>query len=440
VVNSEPGRSVLLTARRYPLTSLKPLAAVAGVVVWAAWLVSLAPGGWRYDIAGLPVSVDHLAFYSPARMIRQGHEGAIYDHVQLLEYQRSLFPPGRWDKFEAFRNPPFYALLYYPTAGLPYWASAWVWNVVGLACLLLGLHWLLSGDRGQETGDSKDNPLGCRPPVPRPLAPAKAAGWALTFMPVFAAVSYGQNSLLSFAVLCGTYRLLAAGRPFAAGLAAGLLWFKPPLLLGMVVWGLLDLRRLWPAALGVVVTGGVLTLGTYPLLPGAWEGFRQTLAENAGFAAFDWWKMHNPRSFWRLLLPGTGQLATALWLMSAGLGLWGFVQVWRRRDDLPALFGAAVLLTLWTSPHTMIYEWSLAVIPAVLWWNYLPRHRPAWRVLFAVGWVGLFVGTDLGRAQDWLVQRFGIAPPVIVQVSVPLLGWAGWRAVRLLRPAPGVPK
>jgi hypothetical protein len=408
--------------RRWAAVLLRPrlwlcLAAVLGVLVWGVWLGSLLLGDWQYDLLGQLVSVDHLAFYSPARMIRDGREGAIYDHAALLRYQQSLFPPGKWNEFEAYRNPPFYALLYYSTSGLPYWVSAWVWNLIGLACLLLGVRWLGAA----------------RPWV--------AFGWALTFLPVFAALSYGQNSLLSVAVLCGTYRLLAARRPFAAGLVAGLLWFKPPLLLGLVVWGLLDLRRLWPAAVGVVVTGAVLTLGTYPIVPGAWEGFRQTLGQNVEFANFDWWKMHNPRSFWRLLLPGAGSLPTVLWLISAGLGLWVFVWVWlRRRDDLPVVFGAAVLLTLWASPHTMIYEWSLAVAPAVLWWTHLPQYRTSWLVLFAVGWAALFVGTDWGRVQEWLLRdKLGMDPPVIVQVSVPLLGWVGWRAARLLVGSHGRP-
>ncbi len=401
------------------------LAAVAGVLVWATWLGSLALGDWQYDLVGQLVSVDHLAFYSPARMIREGREEAIYDHAELCEYQQSLFPPGKWNEFEAYRNPPFYALLYVPTAGLPYWASAWIWNLIGLVCLLLGVRWLFAV-RGAEYGVRNGNPAD--------ISHWRAAAWALTFLPVFAAVSYGQNSLLSFAALCGTYRLLAARRPFAAGLVAGLLWFKPPLLLGLIVWGLLDLRRLWPAALGVIVTGAVLTLGTYPIIPNAWRMFVEKLQENMGFANFDWWKMHNARSFWRLLLPGTGVLPTALWLASAALGLWAFVRVWKQqRDDLPAVFGAAVLLTLWASPHSMVYEWSLAVIPAVLWWAHLPGCRSAWLVLFAVGWVALFVGTDWGRIQDW-VQRnqFGVGQPVVFQVSVPLLGWAGWRATRLL--------
>ena len=253
-------------------------------------------------------------------------------------------------------------------------------------------------------------------------------------MPVFAAVNYGQNSLLSFAVLCGTYWLLVRNRPFAAGLVAGLLWFKPPLLLGLIVWGLLDLRRLWPAAVGVIVTGVVLTLGTYPIVPGAWEGFRKTLESNMEFSNFEWWKMHNPRSFWRLLLPGADRLQTLFWLISAALGLWAFVRVWwRQRDNIPAMFGAAVLLTLWASPHTMLYEWSLAVVPAVLWWTYLPQFRSSWLVIYAVGWVALFIGTDWGRAMEWIQRtRLGLDPAVVFQVSVPMIGWAGWQVTRLL--------
>jgi hypothetical protein len=413
------------------------LAAVLGVLVWGTWIGSIALGGsrfggdlqwnagdpafhvegtfgppnWGFDVLGQMFTVDHLAFYSPARMIREGRAGDIYDHEALFNYQVALFPPGVWRQFEAYRNPPFYALLYYPTAGLPYRASAWVWAAVSLACLFAGVYWL------------------------GPARPWRAALWALTFLPVFSAVSYGQNSLLSFAALCGTYRLLAARQPFAAGLVAGLLSFKPPLLLGLIIWGLLDIRRLWPAALGVITTGAALTLGSYLLIPEAWTGFVGTLQKNMGYDDFDWWKMHNPRAFWRLLF-GPGAPTLVLWLLSAALGVWGFVRVWRvRRDDLAALFGASVLLMLWVSPHTMVYEWALAVVPAVLWWAHLPRLRPAWLVLFAVAWVAMFVSTDFCRIQLWFehhVLGWNDENAILVQVSVPVVAWVGWRVVRLL--------
>jgi hypothetical protein len=402
------------------------LALAAGVCVWGIWLGSLALGGWEFDlITKKPVGVDHIAFYSPARMILEGREADIYNHWELYQFQKKLFPEGRWEEFEAYRNPPFYALLYTATAWLPYWASCWIWAAIGLLLLVVGIRWL-----GAE-----------RPWV--------ATAWVASFLPVFSAIGYGQNSLLSFGAFCACYRLLAMKRPFLAGLAASFLWFKPPLLLGLFFWWLLDVRRKWTCWLGVIAGGALLTGVTYPIVPNAWHGFVGTLASNAEFDNFDWWKMHNARAFWRLLLPDpvtlaeftlptsspktvTVTLRSVLWLVSAGAGAWCFVRVWlRQRDNLPVVFGASVFLMLWASPHSMIYEWASAAIPAVLWWTAAPRHRPALVVLYTVAWVALFAGTHIGQAQEMLQKELGLEQLVIIQVSDPLLGWVGWRAMKL---------
>lgn len=382
---------------------------VAAALVWAAWAGGLLLGDGTFDVTGRLIHTDHLAFYTPARLIREGRAADVYDHATVAEYQAGLFPPGKWAGLEAFRNPPFYALLYLPTAGWSYPASAWFWTGVSAVALVLGVHWL---------GASR---------------PWAAIGWAMCFVPVFAVFNYGQNSLLSFAVLAGTYRLLSRGHRFAAGLVAGLLWFKPPLLLGLVIWGLLDLRRLWPAAAGVAVTGAALTAGTYPLLPEAWQAFFATLRDNAAFNDFDQWKVHTPRAFWRMLLPGLGAAATGLWLVTTLAGVWAFARVWRvNRGDLPVLFGAATLLMLWVSPHALIYEWAVAVVPAVLWWQARPDLRGRWLVLFAAGWAVLFMSTDAGMWQEWVQTRWlGVERPVILQLSVPVIGWIGWRAAGL---------
>lgn len=381
-------------------------AKVAGVLVWGTWVISLALGTHQHDVIGQLVGMDHLAFYSPARMIRDGHSADIYDPVRLHEYQKSLLPPGTWEnEYEAFRNPPFYALLYIPTAGLPYPISVYLWSVVSLASLIIGIHWL------------------------GPARPWTAAAWALTFLPVFSTISYGQNSLISLAVMCGTYRLLASEQRFTAGLVAGLLWFKPPLLLGLVVWGLVDVRRLWPCAVGVVVTGATLSLGTYPIVPDAWDAFVESLRTNVSFDGFDQWKMHNPRAFWRLLLPGLAPLPGILWVVSAVIGLALFLRIWwTNYDRVPVLFAASTLLMLWASPHTMVYEWSLAVIPAILVWTHLPDRRAAWVVLMTVAWVALFVSTDASRLQVRMQEWAEWPTIVVLQLSVPLLGWVGWQA------------
>ena len=60
---------------------------------------------------------------------------------------------------------------------------------------------------------------------------------------------------------------------------------------------------------GVIAGGALLTGATYPIVPNAWHGFVGSLASNAEFDNFDWWKMHNARAFWRLLLPEPVTLA-----------------------------------------------------------------------------------------------------------------------------------
>ncbi|MCZ2342514.1 MAG: DUF2029 domain-containing protein [Bacteroidales bacterium] len=397
-------------------------AVCAGVLVWSTWLISLALGRGETDLYGQIVGTDHLAFYTAARLIREGRGADVYNYDIVGPYQSALFPPGVWqDTFEAFRNPPFYALPYTLTAGLPYALSSWFWIIVSLAALVVGVRLL------------------------RPEQPWRTVGWAMTFLPVFCVLSYGQNTLLSFAIFAAVFRLLAADRRFLAGFVAGLLWFKPTLLIGLFFWSLLDIRRLWPCWLGVIAGGVVLSAGSWPLIPEVWTAFFENLRVNLTFDNFEQWKMHNPKAFWKLLRPeplplvGGVTLQEVLIGLSTLAGIVVFVQLWRRqRNNLPVMFAAAVFLTLWVSPHTLIYEWALAILPAILLWTHAPRHRDAWVVLFALTWAALFVSTDFCQAQLWAERRWLGTESVLLQVSVPVLGWVGWQAACVLIPPEGV--
>lgn len=371
--------------------------AAAGIVLFAAGVFALDHllGEYPFSRRGNPIFYDHLAYYSAGRLVREGRAGELYDLDTLRAYQAGLFP-GHDVALEAFRNPPFVAQLVAATsARLPFAVSGWVWTLLGVAAYLGGLRLL--------------HP---RPPL-----------FAVATVPVVLCVIYGQVSLLAVGVLAVVGRLLIDHRPFAAGLVAGLLWAKPPLLLGLVIWGLLDFRRLWPAAVGCILTGVALAVSSYALHPEAWAGFVSTLRSNASYSDFDWWKAPGPRAFWFLLL-GEGRLATVLWLATAGLGLWGFVRVWQaQRGNVPVLFAAALLLTLWATPHAMIYEWAVIAVP----WVVLDRYTPGgWKWPVVVAWLALAGGTELGMAQAHLWGE------PIVMVSAPALGWAGWQAVRRL--------
>ncbi|MDY3562250.1 DUF2029 domain-containing protein [Gemmata sp. JC673] len=385
---------------------------VVGAASWVVWAVSLGLGGWYKDSGGQLIGADHLAFYHAAKLIRDGQPHRIYSYPELIAegYQQQLVG---WDwggpsrAFEAYRNPPFYALLYTPTAGLSYYESVAVWTLIGFSLLALAVLLL------------------------RPARPARVLLWALAFFPVFATASFGQNTFISLAAFAGVYRLLSNDRTFAAGLVAGLLWFKPQLLLGLFVWWALEPRRYWRCFLGVGCSGALLAAVSWAVVPEASQAFVETLRTNAGFSGFGMWNVVNPKGFFALLLPEHPQLH---WPLAAVCAVVGIGAAWwvRRKSGGPVavMFPVAVFLSLWASPHALIYEWTLLVAAAVVLWERLPGSRDAWLPLFALAWAGLTATSALTAVQ--IRHEF----PVVVQAGVPVMGMVGWLAARELAREP----
>ena len=167
---------------------------ITAVALWGAWLASILLGRGPLDLAGHVVGTDFLEFYTAGYTLRLGESGRLYDIAYQSQLQQSLIGPALKDYY-AFITPPFLAWLYRPLAGLPYSLGFAVWSLFGLLCLWAALRWLGA-------------------PGWRPLI------WSLTFFPVFASVSYGQNSLLSLALLSLTYRLWRARSPLGRGIGA----------------------------------------------------------------------------------------------------------------------------------------------------------------------------------------------------------------------------
>jgi alpha-1,2-mannosyltransferase len=381
---------------------------LAGAALWVVWIASLVFGSSKinaqderiwFDWTPQLLGADHLAFYSAAKLIQDGRGDVLYDYNALADYQSDLIGTRF---LEAYRNPPFYALLYLPTARLNYVVSFWIWTAVALALLWLGIRWL------------------------SPARPGTVLLWALCFYPIFAAVSFGQNSLLSFAAFCLTFRQLDHNKPFSAGLAAGLLLYKPQLLLGLGLWWLLDFRVYWRALAGLTVTGLVLLGLSFLTMRAETIAFVEHLPQIAAYDAFWFYNLHTPRGFWTLLLGDNKYWGGMLGWVCSLIALGGFLVFWRRhRGDMPLLFAAAVFVTLWASPHTMVYDWSLVLIPVVVLWERRPQQRDQWLPLFAAGWAVLFISTQLAQ---WMFKSTGAA----LQLSVPVLAILAILAARVL--------
>ncbi len=381
------------------------LAAAIGAAVWVAWLTSLLARPGFLDLAGNIKGGDFVEFYAAGRIVATHRTDHLYDRDLQSAVEHELTAPQEWSGFHGFITPPFFALPFAPLAALPYLAAFALWSALGIVLVPAGL-WLVARARGE--------PL--QPPV---------LLWAFAFVPVWAAVSYGQNSLLSLFILAAVFALLGQARDGFAGLVLGLLLYKPQLVLVLAL--LLALERRWPALLGLAATATALVLVSLAMsLPAARayvqlaSSFPTMLAD----PAFPAWKMHSLYSFFVLLLPGHLGLAGVLAALASAAVLLAVrtLQPPYRPDALHRWFATAIWGSVLVSPHVPLYDLSLLVLPAVL--LHAERRDPAlWRGGVAVIWAATIVSQPLAH-----LLRAG--PGATLQLSVPLIAAAGFCLLR----------
>jgi alpha-1,2-mannosyltransferase len=378
----------ILTARRLTY------AWIAGVVLWFAWLASILLGPGNMDLAGQVVGTDYIQFYTAGVTLRQGESANLYNFATQSQLEQTIAGPAL-TSYHAFITPPFLAWLYVPFSFLPYTWSFMVWSFLGLLFLWISIKLLASA---------------------RPL---KSYLWSLTWFPIFAAISFGQNSLLSLLLFSLTYWLWKKENYLMAGLVSSLLLFKPQLVLGVGLLWLLEWRKGWKSLLGLVSGGAILAGLCFWLLPEASRSYiylaRNFLPGMIYQDQFPLLHLHSLRGFWILLFPGNRLLVEGLSFILTILGLLVFFFYWKKNRTQPdLLFAGAICLTIWITPHAMIYDWSILLIPAILYWQKLHEIRPLLKTMFALVWIATFLSGPLTLAQLKII-------PVAIQISVPIL-------------------
>jgi hypothetical protein len=359
------------------------LALVLGYGLWAG-------GGRTNAMTGRPIFHDQIAFHAAGLACRSGHCDELYDEETQRAFQTaSLGPEHAADSaaYRPFLSPPHTALFYIPASYLPFAAFALLAAALNLALLVAALRLLGAG----------------------PGAPLAAFG----FYPVFDGFGVGQNVFVTLFLFAAAVRLWRAGHGFRAGLVAGLVAaYKPHLLCGVSLLWLLEARRDGRALLGLVCTVGALAaidvcflwqpsvvyagrmigvlIGQQPLWPGITAGGEFTVGQ-----LFD------------LLFPHSAGLAGALTAVTLVAGALVFARFWsRHRADRSLTCAGAMVLTLWIIPHAHRYEWTLLVLPGLLFWYELPAARPRLLALYAGFYLVAALAIRLTRLQ---LEAFGVA-------------------------------
>lgn len=369
-------------------------AIITGGTLWIAWLLSVVLGKGNFDLANQVVGTDYIQFYSAGMIIRQGNADLLYNFDYQSEIENQIAGPELIN-FHAFITPPFLALLFIPFSKLPYLWSYLTFSVVNLLALFCSIKLL------------------------REEKPLRTFLWTLCWFPIFATISFGQNSLISLLILSLAYVLWRRNQILFAGIIASFILFKPQLIVGVATLWLIRWRKDWKALLGLLLgsfsIGGVMLI----YMPAALKDYLQLtlnfLPNMIYNDQFPLYHLHTLRGFLILLLPGMDTLIDGLVILMTLIAIIFFIRfVIKEYDHLSICFSAAIALTIFITPHAMIYDWALLLIPAILFWQERPDLQKYWKVIYAILWLVTLISGPLTYLQN---QYLSFA----LQISVPIL-------------------
>ena len=312
------------------------------------------------------VGYDFLPFYTAGQFVREGRAKEMYDIDSLRTREREIAAReglALGDGFGPFWNPPFFALPFAPLSVLPFRSALLVWLSINLAALAVAIVLLcrVLASRGSDWRTWGLVPL-----------------LVLASCPFLLAITHGQNTFCSLLLLTLATLAWRSRSGMLAGLAIGLLAYKPQLAAVVGFIALIDLG--WKVAAGAIASGTTLVLTAAVTMPGIFETYRTALPRLLRFMqvehAYMWERHVTLKAFWRLLIQGyavgeTSLLVNVLTFVSAGLLGAGLIFAATRcrhagaieRDRLITATIATMPLVM---PFYFDYDLLLLAIPAVL--------------------------------------------------------------------------
>jgi hypothetical protein len=331
----------------------------------AVILAYVASAGLTVRMGILPwARGDFVAYYTGARLLRDGHAQRLYDLALQARVQQDILRPYGF-VFDGgllpYNYPPCLAAALIPMSFLSLRWAFLIWSVANAALILASLALLLDGRERWSRGTF-----------------VFISVVTFAFFPVLEGLVKGQSSLVVLFASALTYSALRRDRGYLAGTALAVGLIKPQLVVSIVVY--LLYRRRWRAVAGFGVAGGLLLAASctlvglggvkaYAELARRWSAWDAPSAAAPG-------AMPNVRGTvyrvgllvdqWLGVQPPEVTLTAATVVLSLGVLALVF-QSWRlSRDPAPAAFdlGLAVALTcgLLVSPHLHGHDLTLLVL------------------------------------------------------------------------------
>jgi alpha-1,2-mannosyltransferase len=337
-----------LTARR-----VRAQAIMLAVVWWGFCAFDYASPG-LFDRAGNLKFQDFIQFPITAQLIAQGRTDQLYNDRALADGIAQIVGHPTTIYLRYFYGPQV-ALPFVLLRHLSFLEQAEIWVVFSLliyfACICL--LW--------RTCDGLRDSAGL------------VALCALAYPSVFHFFVRGQISALPLLFVTLGYLAFRARREWIAGIALGMLAFKPQFLVAIPV--VLLLAKAWKPFAGLVVSASAqLALMLAAFGPAVMRAYFRMLlhsAEQPGTTELRLSpiQMHSLRDFWLLLIPWSSRIPTttvwALYALSSLAVIAMAVAVWRSSSPLALRYPTLLLAAVLVNPHIYIYD-LLALAPALL--------------------------------------------------------------------------
>ena len=350
--------------------------ALIPVYVWLAYV-------WPVFFAQLPVSTradqthlvrDFLHFYTQGLITREHDVRALYDINAMAAVAdrvvpgvpKAVFPPV---------YPPQVSLFFSPLARLSYLPALYAWlgvTLVGFAACTFVV-WRQS-----------DLPRDSAWPV---------AALALGAPGLHFTLSFAQASVLGLSGFTALWLALKRGHLFTAGLAIGVLAYKPQL--GIVAAFVFLLRREWRVVAGATTSIALQFLAAWAYWGGSvFQGYVRALWNlSSVFDAMEPNKdvAYSIRSVF-LALSLSPRTALALSLVVSGVVIGAAVAAWRPAVPMARRYAGLVFASLLVDPHLYGYDLVLAVPAMVLAGGWAVRQREE---LLLAGLILVYIGPIL---------------------------------------------
>ncbi|MGH9385432.1 MAG: glycosyltransferase family 87 protein [Vicinamibacterales bacterium] len=332
---------------------------------------------------------DFAHFYSLARLSAAGQLSRFADGDLIRNVQIAVVPSSEQQWFPPAYGPQV-ALFLTPLGYLSYEQALVVWMVATALVYLLIVRTLVN--RAARLRDFRDI--------------ARLA--AIAFPPFWSLMLHGQLAVFAALLVTLAYRFLQAGHTGAAGIALGLMVYKPSL--AVPIWAVLLLSGQWVMLLAATLAA-IVELGTGIVAagPGSLGAYHYMLERSGTFALqlrAQPTELHSWHNFWLLLLPTHEATALVLYALTGTLSIGLAALAWRRTASTAVRFSSLLLATVLASPHLYTYD-LVILMPVWLWLT--DRFLADRRVPPFVGWV-LYAG--------YAAPLFGFATRVVpVQMS-----------------------